>query len=117
MYTAQVLDHFQHPRLAGDLPGADATAQVTNPGCGDVMQLSVGLEHGRIVAARFKAKGCVPALACGSRLAELLQGRSLEEARRIQREEIVSSLGGLSPESMHASHLAMDALAAVLRQL
>lgn len=117
MYSPQVLDHFEHPRNVGEVERADAVAEVENPACGDVMRLSLKLHQGRVAEARYRAKGCVTAIACGSRLTELLEGRTLEEARRLRREELVESLGGLSQETMHASHLAMDALAAALRQL
>ena len=117
MYSPQVLDHFEHPRNVGEAEEADASAEVQNPACGDVMRLSLKLRAGRIAEARYRAQGCVTAIACGSRLTELLHGRTPEEARGLRREELVESLGGLNPESMHASHLAMDALATVLKKL
>ncbi|MBI2682682.1 MAG: iron-sulfur cluster assembly scaffold protein [Acidobacteriales bacterium] len=117
MYSAQVLDHFQNPRHAGDLPGADVTVQVSNPGCGDIMQLALRLSGERIAETRFKTKGCVTAVACSSRLMELVQGKTVAQARAIRREELVESLGGLTPETMHASHLVMDALNEALKGL
>jgi hypothetical protein len=47
----------------------------------------------------------------------LLTGKSLAEARLIHRRQIVDILGGLTNETMHASHLAMDALEKALKQL
>jgi nitrogen fixation NifU-like protein len=117
MYSPQVLDHFEHPRNVGELERADAAAEVENPACGDVMRLSLKLRDGRIAEARYRTQGCVTAIACGSRLTELLLGRTLDQARALRRQELVGALGGLSPETTHASHLAMDALAAVLTQL
>jgi nitrogen fixation NifU-like protein len=117
MYSSQVLDHFEHPRHVGEVEQADAAAEVDNPACGDVMRLSLKLRDGRIAEARYRAKGCVTAIACGSRLTEMLQGRTLEEARGLRREQLADDLGGLSPETTHASHLAMDALAATLAHL
>ena len=66
-----VLDHFQNPRNAGEIPNPDAAAEIENPACGDVLRLSLKMSDGRIAEARFKAKGCVPAMACGSALTEL----------------------------------------------
>lgn len=117
MYSKELLNHFQNPRNAGELLAAAATAQVENPACGDVLQLSLKLAAGKITAARFRAKGCVAAIACGSLLTEMLQGLTPEQARGLKREEVVAQLGGLPPESMHASHLAIDALSAVLAKL
>ena len=116
-YSAQLIDHFERPRNVGEVEGADACAEVENPACGDIMRLSLRLDGGRITEVRFRTKGCVPSIACGSALTEMLQGKFVAEARALRREDLVAAVGGLSNESMHASHLALDALAAALRQL
>ena len=117
MYSAQLLDHFQNPRNAGEVVAPDASAQVDNPACGDILKLTLKVVGGRIAEIRFLAKGCVPSIACGSALTELLQGRRVDEARQLRREEIVEAVGGLPEASAHASHLAMDALAAILQRM
>jgi nitrogen fixation protein NifU and related proteins len=117
MYSAQVLDHFEHPRNAGTVAGADASVRVENPACGDVLELTVKLAGERIAEIRFRAKGCVASMACGSALTELVREKTNEEARKLTREELVHAVGGLPQASEHASHLAIDALAAVLREL
>jgi nitrogen fixation protein NifU and related proteins len=117
MYSAQLLDHFQNPRNAGEVNSPDAVAEIENPACGDVLRLTVKLADGRIGAIRFRAKGCVPAMACGSLLTELVLGKTPEEARRLGREELIAAIGGLPSASTHASHLALDALKTLLDQL
>jgi SUF system NifU family Fe-S assembly protein len=117
MYSPQVLDHFEHPRNPGEVVNPDATAQVENPACGDVLKLTVRVVGGRIENIRFLAQGCVPAMACASLLTELVKGKTVAEARQLRREELVRSIGGLPKTSIHASHLAMDTLAAVVRNL
>lgn len=117
MYTAQVMDHFQNPRNAGELEDATARVEVTNPVCGDVLQLTARIEGGAIVAVRFKTSGCVPAIAAGSVLTELIQDRWLEELREISDLTISKALGGLPPASRHAAQLAVDALRALLGEL
>ncbi|MGH9677852.1 MAG: iron-sulfur cluster assembly scaffold protein [Candidatus Acidiferrum sp.] len=117
MYSAQLLDHFQNPRNAGVVESPSAEARVENPVCGDILQLSLKVETGVITQARFRCKGCVAAMACSSLLTEMLTGMSVAKASHLKREELVAKIGGLRPESLHASHLAMDALAAVLKRL
>ena len=116
MYSPQLLDHFEHPRNAGAVDGADASARMENPACGDILELALKLDGGRIAEIRFRARGCVAAMACGSALTELVRGKSLDDARRLTREELLRAVGGLPQASSHASHLAMDALDEVLRQ-
>jgi SUF system NifU family Fe-S assembly protein len=117
MYSAQLLDHFQHPRNAGDLTNADVSAQVENPACGDILKLTLKISDGRIDQIGFRAKGCVPALACASALTELVKGKTISEATKMSREELVAAVGGIPEASTHASHLAMETLAAALKKL
>ena len=117
MYSAQMLDHFEHPRNAGEVPDADASAQVENPACGDILRLSAKVSDGRIADIRFRAKGCVPSMACASLLTEMVKGHTLAEVRQLRHEQLVAAAGSLPPASMHASHLALDALAALLKKL
>jgi nitrogen fixation protein NifU and related proteins len=114
MYSAQVLDHFQNPRNAGELADADGTAEIENPACGDVLRLSLKVGAARITAARFKAKGCVAAIACGSALTDLVVGKTLSEAQRLRREDVIAVVGSLPQASTHAAQLALDALSAAL---
>ncbi len=117
MYSPGVLDHFQNPRNAGELPSATATVDVTNPVCGDILRLAVRVEAGRIAEARFKAKGCVTAMACSSVLTEMLIGKTIGEARLVTAGKISEVLGGLPPATSHGSQLAADAVEAILAQL
>jgi nitrogen fixation NifU-like protein len=117
MYTPEILDHFEHPRNAGEVAEPDAAVQIENPACGDVLKLSLKLADDRIEEIRFLARGCVCSMACGSALTELVMGKTLHEARGLTRDELIDIVGGLQPASTHAAHLAMDALAAALNQV
>jgi len=117
MYSAQLLDHFQNPRNTGDLPDADSVVELENPVCGDVIRLGLRLHDGRIAEIRFKAKGCVPSMACASALTELVQGKNVEDARKLRSDDLVTLVGTLPQASSHAVQLALDALRAALGNL
>jgi nitrogen fixation NifU-like protein len=117
MYSAAVLDHFKNPRNAGELRDATASVDVTNPVCGDIMQLAVRVFEGRVADVRFKTRGCVTAIACGSLLTEMIRGKTIQEIRGITYQRISEALGGLPPATVHGSQLACDALEAVLAAL
>ena len=103
MYSPQVLNHFDRPRNAGVLDSPDATVQLENPACGDVLKLSVKVSGQQIVEMKFQAKGCVPAIACGSALTELVSGKTFAEVAKISRDDMLRKLGGLPDASQHAS--------------
>jgi nitrogen fixation NifU-like protein len=114
MFTEKVLEHFQHPKNAGELPGASARAEVSNPVCGDILQLAVIVETGVVRQARFLCRGCTASIACGSVLTEKMIGRALQE---ISAQEISSELGGLPEASFHAAQLAADAAHVMLQKI
>src|SRR5260370_40853049 len=96
-----------NPRNAGELADTNAFAEQTNPVCGDRLRLSLRIRDGHIEAARFLAYGCPPTLACGSALAEMLEGMTIAEARGLTRKEVAGSLGGLPARQQHAGALAI----------
>jgi nitrogen fixation NifU-like protein len=117
MYSEAVLEHFRHPRNVGELADATVAVEVSNPVCGDVMRLAVRLENGRVAEARYQARGCTTAIACGSLLTTLLTGKKADEVKGITAQQISEALGGLPPATFHGSQLACDALEALLLRL
>lgn len=117
MYSPQLLDHFERPRNSGELSDADAQVRVENPACGDILELAIRMNAERIGAIRFRAKGCVPAMACASAMTELAKGKSRQEASAIGKAEVLSAVGGVPPASGHAAQLAVDALRQALHKL
>jgi nitrogen fixation NifU-like protein len=117
MYSPEVLDHFERPRNTGQVENADASVRVENPACGDVLELSVAVRSGHILEIRFRAKGCVCAMACASAITEMVSGESTEQARRVSRLDLVKKVGGLPEASEHASYLAVDALRELLEKI
>ena len=114
-YSEKLLDYFENPRCAGELPDAHAVAEVSNPVCGDVMKLWVKVESGRIQDAKFKTQGCSAAIATSSYATEMLIGMDIAGARRITKEQIAEALGGLPAAKIHCSVLASDAIKQVLK--
>jgi len=117
LYNPLVLDHFQNPRNAGDLPLATAQVEVSNPVCGDVLRLAVRIEAGQVAEARFKTRGCVASIACSSWLTEWLRGKSPADFPALSPQTVAHGLGGLAPASFHAADLACDALRALSEKL
>jgi nitrogen fixation protein NifU and related proteins len=113
-YSEIFKNHIAHPRNAGELPEANAAGEQTNPVCGDRLRLALLIRDGRIVSARFLAYGCPPTLACGSALAEMLQGITVEGALKLTRSEIIDAVGGLPTRKHHAAALAIETLQAAI---
>jgi nitrogen fixation protein NifU and related proteins len=117
MFSPTLLEHFQRPRNTGELPNANVRVEVSNPVCGDILQLSALVESNTIREVRFLCRGCTASIACASLLTESVRGRELAALASITAESLSSSLGSLPPASYHAATLAHDALQALLHSV
>jgi nitrogen fixation NifU-like protein len=109
-YSDEFKDHLAHPRNAGELTDADVVVVETNPVCGDRLRLSLRIREHRIEAARFLAYGCPPTLVCGSAIAGMIEGMTIDEAMIVTRNQIAEAVGGLSSRKQHAASLAIETL-------
>jgi len=117
MFSEMMLEHFQRPRNAGELVGATAVIEVSNPVCGDVLRLAVIVEGGVVREARFLCRGCTASIASASVLTEKMKGRAVGELKEMSAAEIAGELSGLPEASYHAAQLAEDAIRAILGKI
>jgi nitrogen fixation NifU-like protein len=113
-YSPNFKDHIANPRNAGEVPDANATGEESNPVCGDRMRISLRVREGCIEAAGFLAYGCPPTLVCGSILTELITGKTVKEATRLTRKDLLDAVGGLPSRKQHAAALAVETLRAAI---
>ena len=90
--------------------------EVSNPGCGDVLQLAAIVEGQTIREVRFLCRGCTASIACASLLTETIRGRELEELGEVSAESLAAALGGLEPATFHAAQLARDGMRALMKK-
>lgn len=110
IYSEKVMEHFKNPRNVGEIPDADGIGEVGNPVCGDMMTFYIKVKDNRLVDIKFKTFGCGAAIAVSSIVTEIAMGKTLEEALKINRQDVAKELGGLPPNKMHCSNLGADAL-------
>ncbi len=114
MYSEKVMDHFMNPRNVGEIEDASGIGTVGNAKCGDIMKVSLKIEDGIVLDAKFKTFGCGAAVATSSMATELVKGRTIEEAIKISNKAVMEALDGLPPVKVHCSCLAEEALHAAL---
>ena len=119
-YGSTIAEHFRRPRNQGTLPAPHASAEGSNPLCGDRVRLAVALDpgHETIAQARFVANACAICVASASLLTERLHGLSLVEAAGIGEMEVLSALGAEIPVARkRCATLPLEALRAALASL
>ncbi len=109
-YSEKVMEHFKNPRNVGEMENPDGIGHVGNPVCGDIMELYIKVEEGKIVDAKFKTFGCGAAIATSSMVTELVKGKTIDGALKISNRAVAEALGGLPPIKMHCSVLDEQAL-------
>jgi len=84
LYQDVILDHSRHPRRFGPLAGATHVGEGYNPLCGDRVKIYLVLDDARRIAdIRFEGKGCAISQASASLMADMVVGRSLDEAETL----------------------------------
>lgn len=114
-YSKKVIEHFKNPHNQGRIKNADAVGQVGNPTCGDVMKiyLKIGknLKKEEIIKdIKFETLGCAAAISVSSALTDMVKGKTIKQALKITKDQIVKNLGGLPPVKVHCSMLGVEAL-------
>src|SRR5579862_603199 len=100
MYQETILQHYRAPRNFGPLEGAQLSGEESNPLCGDhiTMRLRLDPSSTRIESVKFEGDGCAISVASASMLTEAVAGLSLEDAKRLEKEDVLKRLGiPLSP--------------------
>ena len=115
IYSEKVKDHFMEPRnfLFGDESqfDFDAVGMVGNPICGDQMRMYIKVKGDKIEDVRWKTFGCASAIASTSALSEMIKGKTLDEALKVDAKAIDDYLGNLPKHKFHCSVLGHEALA------
>lgn len=113
-YTDKVMSHFANPHNMGEISDASGVGSVGNAKCGDIMQMSLKIEDGIVVDAKFKTFGCGAAIATSSITTDLVKGQRVEDVLKLTNRAVADALDGLPPQKMHCSLLAEEALKAAL---
>jgi nitrogen fixation protein NifU and related proteins len=94
MYREQIIDLYENPLNKGTLGDADFSYEEDNPLCGDVIRIDVKLdEHNRITDARWSGQGCAISQASASLLTDDIKGKSLEEIKAYDKDQLLELLG------------------------
>ena len=111
LYRQTILDHYQNPRNFGTLEHPDISAEDSNPLCGDEIRIDLRVKDGVIEDVRFSGKGCSISRAAASMLTEEILGKTLEEVKRIGKDDVLEMLGiELGPVRLKCALLALKTL-------
>jgi nitrogen fixation NifU-like protein len=111
LYRQNILDHYQTPRNYGTLENPDISAEDSNPLCGDQIRIDLRIKDGTVADVKFSGKGCAISKAAASMLTEEIMGKSLEQVKKIGKDEVLELLGiELGPVRLKCALLALKTL-------
>jgi len=108
-YGDRAFHRWMNPSHMGSMQDPDAHASLASV-CGDVMEIFLRFEAGRVIEAKFRTNGCGTTVVCGSFAAELAVGKTVDELLGIKGEVILDRMGGLPAQERHCAYLAAEAL-------
>jgi len=109
-YTKELMERFRNPKFVKKLKNPNAVGEVGNIRCGDIMRLELEIKDNKIKEIGFQTYGCPAALASSDVVCELAKGRTLKQAEKLTKDDIIKKLKKMPPIKLHCSVLGIEAL-------
>ncbi|MDH5431486.1 MAG: SUF system NifU family Fe-S cluster assembly protein [Nitrosopumilus sp.] len=93
IYHEMIVDYSRNPINYGEIENHDVTFHDSNPLCGDSIDIDMKIDENKVTDIKFHGKGCAICMACSSVLTEITKGKTIEEARAIEKHDVLSELG------------------------
>jgi nitrogen fixation NifU-like protein len=109
-YSKELMKHFRNPKFVKKLKNFDAIGEVGNLKCGDIMRLEIKVKNNKIQDIGFQTFGCPAAVASSDVVCGLAKGKTLEQAKKLTKDDVIKKLGGMPSIKIHCSVLGIQAL-------
>ena len=93
IYHEMIVDYSRNPINYGEIENHDVTFHDSNPLCGDSIDIDMKIDENKVTDIKFHGKGCAICMACSSVLTEITKGKSIDEARAIEKNDVLGELG------------------------
>lgn len=111
LYREEILEIIRDPRNRGTIQDPDLEATLDNPLCGDEIRLQIKLNGGRIGKVCFSGGGCAISQASADLLAQSIEGKNLNQVRKLRSSDILELLGiSPNPARMKCALLSLEVL-------
>ena len=93
IYHEMIVDYSRNPVNYGEIENHDVTFHDSNPLCGDSIDIDMKIDENKVTDIKFHGKGCAICMACSSVLTEITKGKSIDDARAIEKNDVLGELG------------------------
>lgn len=114
LYREIIVERYKSPLHRGKLEPNDITFEDENPLCGDQIRIDLRLDsEGKIIEAGFSGHGCAISQASADLLIESILGKSIEDVKQLNKQDILDMLGiELGPVRLKCALLPLKVLKA-----
>ena len=114
LYRELIIDRYKNPHYRGILEPHDITFEDDNPLCGDHIRIDLRVNgDNKVSEVAFDGHGCAISQASADLLAESILGKTLDEVKQINKQDILDMLGiELGPVRLKCALLSLKVLKA-----
>ena len=114
LYREVIIERHKNPHYRGTLEPHDYSFEDENPFCGDHIRVDVRADaDGKITEAVFSGHGCAISTASADLLIEAIIGRSVDEVKEMNKDDVLELLGiELGPVRLKCALLPLKVLKA-----
>jgi len=114
LYRELIIDRYKNPHFRGSLEPHDITFEDDNPLCGDHIRIDLRIDDDdKVSEVAFDGHGCAISQAAADLLAESVMGKTLDEVKQINKQDILDMLGiELGPVRLKCALLSLKVLKA-----
>jgi nitrogen fixation NifU-like protein len=114
LYRELIIDRYKNPHFRGSLDPHDISFEDDNPLCGDHIRIDIRLNGDNHVSeVAFDGHGCAISQATADLLAESIVGKSLDDVKKITKQDVLDMLGiELGPVRLKCALLSLKVLKA-----
>jgi nitrogen fixation NifU-like protein len=114
LYRELIIERYKSPQYRGELDPHDISFEDDNPLCGDHIRVDLRLDEAdRVTEAAFSGQGCAISQASADLLMESTVGKTLDEIKALNREDVLDMLGiELGPVRLKCALLSLKVLKA-----
>ena len=105
IYTELIAEHSRSTENRRHIDKPTVVERGHNPSCGDEITLEIKIADGKIVDAAFNGAGCAISQASTDMMIELLNGREVDDAKRIAQLFIDMIKGKVTDENLLETEL------------
>lgn len=110
LYSEKLIEVFTHPKNVGKMQNPSSVGNYQSPVCGDMLTIYLKIKNNKIIDASFETFGCMVSVAISSVVTEWARNKTLEQAEKINKQDIIQAVGEVPPVKEHCLEMSIRAL-------